>query len=70
MQQWRDGRKTAEDATEAVREAFDALGVPEFVCGQLRPWVTHTGKPYVNLGMVPAEYAERLAEALRLRAAR
>ncbi|WP_217251929.1 hypothetical protein [Streptomyces sp. AC602_WCS936] len=65
MQTYRDGRKQATDAAEAIRAALAALGLPERVWGSVRPMVTHNGKPYVHLGMVRAEVAEKIAEAMR-----
>lgn len=65
MQTYRDGRKEATDAAEAVRAALAGLGPPESVWGSVRPMVTHRGRPYVHLGMVRAEVAERMAEAMR-----
>ncbi|WP_247614028.1 hypothetical protein [Streptomyces tagetis] len=65
MQTYRDGRKEATDAAEAIRAALAALGLPERVWGSVRPMVTHSGKPYVHLGMVRAEAAARIAEAIR-----
>ncbi|MDX3641419.1 hypothetical protein [Streptomyces sp. MB09-02B] len=69
MQTYRDGRKQATDAAEAIREALAGLGLPESVWGGVRPMVTHSGKPYVHLGMVRAAVAERMAEAMRTPAA-
>ncbi len=65
MQTYRDGRKAAADAAEAIRTALAGLGLPERVWGSVRPMVTHSGKPYVHLGMVRAEAAEKIAEAIR-----
>ncbi|MFI9118691.1 MULTISPECIES: hypothetical protein [Streptomyces] len=65
MQTYRDGRKAATDAAEAIRAALAGLGLPERVWGSVRPMVTHSGKPYVHLGMVRAEAAEKIAEAIR-----
>jgi hypothetical protein len=65
MQTYRDGRKQATDAAEAIRVALAALGLPESVWGSVRPMVTHSGKPYVHLGMVRADVAERMAEAMK-----
>lgn len=65
MQTYRDGRKQATDAAEAIREALAGLGLPESVWGSVRPMVTHSGKPYVHLGMVRAEAAEQMAEAMK-----
>ncbi|MEU0583777.1 hypothetical protein [Streptomyces sp. NPDC006132] len=65
MQTYRDGRKQAADAAEAIREALAGLGLPESVWGGVRPMVTHSGKPYVNLGMVRADAAEKMAEAMQ-----
>ncbi|WP_123965069.1 hypothetical protein [Streptomyces sp. TLI_185] len=65
MQTYRDGREQATDAAEAIREALAGLGLPESVWGSVRPMVTHSGKPYVHLGMVRADVAEKMAEAMR-----
>ncbi|MEW1546026.1 hypothetical protein [Streptomyces tsukubensis] len=65
MQTWRDARSKAVDATEAIRAAMAAIGLPEAFWSSLRPVVTHSGKSYVNVGMVPAEAAEQIAEAMR-----
>lgn len=64
MRTWRDGRTRASDATEAMRAALSALGLPKSVWSGMRPTVTHTGRPYVHLGMLPADAVERIAEAL------
>jgi hypothetical protein len=37
---------------------------PESVWGSVRPMVTHSGKPYVQLGMVRADVVERMAGAM------
>jgi hypothetical protein len=66
MQAWRDGHDRAADAMEALRAALAALGVSESAWSGLRPTVTHTGRPYVHLGMLPADVVERIADALRL----
>ncbi|MER7914278.1 hypothetical protein [Streptomyces sp. NPDC096068] len=65
MQTYRDDRKAADDAAEAIRSALVGLGLPERVWGGVRPMVTHSGKPYVHLGMMRAEAAERIARAIR-----
>ncbi|OII67704.1 hypothetical protein BJP39_06385 [Streptomyces sp. CC77] len=65
MQTWRDARERAVDAAEAVRVALAALGLPENVWRGVRPVVTHKGTAYVHVGMVSADAAERLAEAVR-----
>ncbi|WP_327325995.1 hypothetical protein OG735_28550 [Streptomyces sp. NBC_01210] len=70
MQTWRDGRTTADDATNVLREALAALGVPESTYRSIRPMVTHSGKPYVHLGMIRAEHVEHMAEAIRSAVAR
>jgi hypothetical protein len=64
MRTWRDSRRRADAATAALREALAGLGVPEHVRRGLRPVVTHSGVPYVHIGMVRAEYVESIAEAL------
>ncbi|MER5212990.1 hypothetical protein ABT063_21040 [Streptomyces sp. NPDC002838] len=65
VQTYRDGRKQATEAAEAIREALASLGLPERVWGGVRPMVTHSGTPYVHLGMVRADAVERMAEAMR-----
>ncbi|MDQ1044301.1 hypothetical protein QFZ76_002537 [Streptomyces sp. V4I2] len=65
MQTWRDARVTAVEATEALRGALAALGVPESVWSTVRPMVTHKGAAYVHVGMVRADVAEQMAEAMR-----
>lgn len=65
MQTYRDGREAAANAAEAIRAALVGLGLPERVWGSVRPMVPHSGKPYVHLGMVRADAAERIAEAIR-----
>ncbi|MCX5340955.1 hypothetical protein NRF20_15760 [Streptomyces sp. R-74717] len=65
MRQWREGRKVAEDATEALKAAFAARGFRADRIGHLRPVVTHSGRPHVHLGTLPADMVECLAEALR-----
>ncbi|MGW0393137.1 hypothetical protein ACWDYJ_20015 [Streptomyces sp. NPDC003042] len=65
MQTWRDGRTRAADAAEAIRTALAALGVAESAWSGIRPTVTHTGRPYVHLGMIRADVVEQVAEALR-----
>lgn len=65
MATYRDGRKQATDAAEAIRAALAGLGLPERVWGSVRPMVTNSGTPYVHLGMVRADVAERMAEAMQ-----
>ncbi|MFE7456748.1 hypothetical protein [Streptomyces sp. NPDC057554] len=65
MQQWRDGRKAAENATEALSGALVALGIDTERVSHLRPMVAYSGRPYVHMGAMPADLVERMAEALR-----
>ncbi|MGB9998334.1 hypothetical protein ACPMJQ_27725 [Streptomyces pseudogriseolus] len=65
MQTWRDGRGEAVEATEALRAALAALGASERVLTALRPLVTNKGVAYVYVGMVRAELAEQMAEAMK-----
>lgn len=65
MQQWRDGRKEAENATEALSGALVALGIEAERVSHLRPVVAYSGRPYVHMGAMPANLVERMAEALR-----
>lgn len=65
MQTWRDGWARATDAAESIRAALAALGLPESSWSSVRPVVTKTGRPYVDLGTVRADVVEQVAEALR-----
>ncbi|MFD5973155.1 hypothetical protein [Streptomyces bacillaris] len=65
MQQWRDGRKAAENATEALSGALVELGIEAERVSHLRPVVAYSGRPYVHMGAMPADMVERMAEALR-----
>ncbi|MFB6618346.1 hypothetical protein ACFCV9_29710 [Streptomyces sp. NPDC056367] len=65
MQTWRDGHGRATDAAEAIRTALASLGVAEAAWSNVRPLVTQTGRPYVDLGTVRADVVEQLAESLR-----
>lgn len=64
MLTWRESRRRADDATTVLREALAALGLPESFQRHLRPVVTQSGTPFVHVGLVRAEQAERIAEAL------
>ncbi|MFJ3925412.1 hypothetical protein [Streptomyces sp. NPDC090022] len=66
MQTWRDSWDRADNASESIRAALTALGVPETVWNSLRPTVTHNGGAYVDFGKLPASVVEQIAEALRL----
>ncbi|GAA2228381.1 hypothetical protein GCM10010232_12990 [Streptomyces amakusaensis] len=66
MQTWRDSRAKATDASEAIRAALAALGVPESAWSGIRPTVTYNGDAYVHLGILPAHAVEQITEALRL----
>jgi hypothetical protein len=68
MQTWRDGWARATDAAEAMRVVLASLGVPEAAWIGVRPVVTKTGRPYVELGTVQADLAEQIAEAFRVSA--
>ncbi|MFF5965385.1 hypothetical protein ACFY64_16920 [Streptomyces collinus] len=65
MQTYQDGRQQATDAAEAIREALAGLGLPATVWRSVRPMVTHSGTPYVHLGMIRADAVEKIAEAMR-----
>lgn len=65
MQTWGDGRTRATDAVESIRAGLAALGVPESAWDGVRPMVTRTGRPYVDLGTLRADVAEQVTEALR-----
>ncbi|GAA5615108.1 hypothetical protein CP981_26105 [Streptomyces platensis] len=64
MKTWREGRKSADDAVAAIREAFSALGLSEAFGRGVRPVVTHSGKAYVDLGMLRADQVEQAANAI------
>jgi hypothetical protein len=55
---WRDARQSAVDASEAVRAALAALGLPEAAWSGVRPMVTASGRPLVHLGALPAAAVE------------
>jgi hypothetical protein len=65
MQTWRDSHKRADDAAAAMREALSALDLSGAVGRGVRPVVTHSGKSYVDLGMLRAEHVEEVAKAIR-----
>ncbi|MFE0131769.1 hypothetical protein ACFWY6_09345 [Streptomyces sp. NPDC059037] len=67
MQKWRDSLRTAADASNALREALAALGIPPEVCDGIRPMVgRRQGHAYVSLPDIKAEHIERIAEAVRI----
>jgi hypothetical protein len=68
MQTWRDSRDRADNATQALRDALAAIGLPERVQRHPRPMVTHSGAAFVHVGMLRAEYVEQIAEVLRIAA--
>ncbi|WP_435244528.1 hypothetical protein [Streptomyces sioyaensis] len=65
MQTWREGHKRADEAAAAIREALFALGLSEAIGRGIRPVVTQSGKPYVDLGMLRADQVELAAKAIR-----
>ncbi|WP_218783102.1 hypothetical protein [Streptomyces sp. BR123] len=65
MQTWRDGWARATEAADALRAALAALGLPEAAWNGIRPHVTQTGRPYVDLGTLQAHVVEQIAEAVR-----
>jgi hypothetical protein len=65
MRPWRDGWTRATDAAESIRAALAALGLPESARSSVRPTVTKTGRPYVELGTLRADVVEQIAEDLR-----
>ncbi|MEU8460226.1 hypothetical protein [Streptomyces sp. NPDC029003] len=65
MRTWRDGWDRATDAAESLRAVLGALGLPESVWSTVRPSVAYSGRPYVDLGKLPADAVEQVAEALR-----
>ncbi|MER5882610.1 hypothetical protein ABT160_02155 [Streptomyces sp. NPDC001941] len=67
MQTWRDAWARADDASRALRGALGALGV-DVGPGGVRAQVHRQGVPLVHVGVLRAEHAEAVAEALRHRA--
>jgi len=63
--EWRDGHAVAHGASEALRTALAALGISERHYRHIRPAMASTGRPYVYLGILSAEAAGTIAEALR-----
>ncbi|TGB07535.1 hypothetical protein E2651_21500 [Streptomyces sp. MZ04] len=67
MQKWRDSLRTAADASNALRDALAALGLPQEVCDGIRPMVGRPqGHAYVALPALKAEHVQRIAEAVRI----
>ncbi|WP_406411052.1 hypothetical protein [Streptomyces sp. NBC_01614] len=64
METYREGRRQATDAADAIRAALACLGLPERVRGGVRPMVTHSGRPYLHLGMVRADVAKLMAQSI------
>ncbi|GAA0581195.1 hypothetical protein GCM10010394_07280 [Streptomyces crystallinus] len=65
MSQWRGGWDRATAAAEMLKGALGAIGAPENTRERLRPVVSGRGTPWVEVGMIPAGLAERVAEVLR-----
>ncbi|MET9669418.1 hypothetical protein ABZY19_29285 [Streptomyces sp. NPDC006475] len=65
MSAWRDSRMKAVEASEALRAALAAFGLPESAWSGVRPMVTHSGRALVHLGALPAGAVELIAEALQ-----
>lgn len=66
METYKAGRRIAEEAAEAVRNALAGLGLDESVWRTVRPMVTHSGKPYVHFGMLRADIAAKVARAIKV----
>ncbi|GAA4909173.1 hypothetical protein GCM10023237_31270 [Streptomyces coeruleoprunus] len=64
MEEWRETWAYAEEMTEALREALSALGIPRTSYRSIRPVITHRGQMYVAVGMLRADAAAVLANAL------
>ncbi|WP_371653285.1 MULTISPECIES: hypothetical protein [unclassified Streptomyces] len=65
MREWREGWDRAAAAASTLAEAFRAAGATEGQVNRLRPTVSGKGTPWVDVGMVPASLAVRIAEAMR-----
>lgn len=55
----------ADGAVAALRDALGVLGVPEGAWSGVRSMVDSEGLAYVEVGVLPAEVVERLAEVVR-----
>lgn len=66
MQAWRGGWDRATAATGALQEALQVAGATDGQAARLRPLVSGKGTPWVDVGMIPASLAERVAEAIRV----
>ncbi|MFE9567467.1 hypothetical protein ACFYMW_03060 [Streptomyces sp. NPDC006692] len=69
MQQWRDSHKVADDAASAFRDALALAGAPRRITAAINSTVGRRGAALVHVGYLPADLAERLAEAIRKGAA-
>lgn len=65
MQTWRGGWDRATDATESLKDALRGMGAAHGQAARLRPMVSGRGTPWVDVGMIPASLAEKVAEVIR-----
>lgn len=64
METWRDSHTRADTVAEALQAALGALGLSERALRSIRPVVTRSGGAYVELGRLPVDVGEQIAEAL------
>uniref|UniRef100_A0AAU2UZC8 Uncharacterized protein n=1 Tax=Streptomyces sp. NBC_00003 TaxID=2903608 RepID=A0AAU2UZC8_9ACTN len=65
MQQWRDAWARAAYAAEVLRKAMEEMGAPDSATKGLRPLVSGRETAWVDVGMIPASLAEKVAEVIR-----
>lgn len=66
MDEWRGGWDRATNASESLQEALKLIGATDGQAARIRPMVSGRGTPWVEVGMIPAHLAERVAEVLRV----
>ncbi|MGW2658278.1 hypothetical protein ACWC1D_32085 [Streptomyces sp. NPDC001478] len=63
--QWRENYATAVAASEGMKAALAALGIPERGYRGIRPAMTSAGRPYVYLGILHARTVDAVIAALQ-----
>ncbi|MCH0538683.1 hypothetical protein I3F58_03725 [Streptomyces sp. MUM 203J] len=64
LERWRECWARAEAAADELRSGVARLGLEPAVCRRVRPIVTHPGRVYVDVGMLPEDAARIIARAL------
>lgn len=62
--QWHENYAVAVTASEGLKAALAALGIPERGYRGIRPAMTSAGRPYVYLGILHARTVEAVISAL------